>query len=274
MRIAYPRWSHVLAAGLLLAGCKSNKDSEPAPKAQKTQATAPAQKAQATTAAPKPAGPTPGTPVRNLKPAEQLAVAFRAVYGSSSEQPLTLEHEEKTYEIRPTALEWIGDTAVLLTSAEDTAGCHACSGAMGIHYLEPQGTGLAVKGSWPFLIVGSSNGSPPGDWKIRRDLGRNPFLTTEGGFTGQGQICASVRLTELAPGRPIPRGRFFTHYDNEGSASEGDAATNWTGSIAQPVPDQSFDVVYTGSDNFTEHYQRQGEEYRREGESHFEGYCE
>ncbi|HYO59284.1 hypothetical protein [Archangium sp.] len=41
MRITYHRWSYTLAAGLLLAGCKSDKDMEPAPKAQ---ATAPAPK--------------------------------------------------------------------------------------------------------------------------------------------------------------------------------------------------------------------------------------
>jgi hypothetical protein len=50
MRSTHHRWSHALAAGLLLAGCKSNKDAEPAPKAE---ATAPAAKP-----APAPA-PTP-----------------------------------------------------------------------------------------------------------------------------------------------------------------------------------------------------------------------
>lgn len=48
MRSTHHRWSHALAAGLLLAGCKSNKDAEPAPKA-----------AQAAAPAPKPAAPTP-----------------------------------------------------------------------------------------------------------------------------------------------------------------------------------------------------------------------
>jgi hypothetical protein len=51
MRIAHSRWSHALIAGLLLAGCKSNKDKEPVPPAQ----------ASATPAAPapKPAAPAP-----------------------------------------------------------------------------------------------------------------------------------------------------------------------------------------------------------------------
>jgi hypothetical protein len=33
MRITHHRWSHALVAGLLLAGCKSNKEQEPAPQA-------------------------------------------------------------------------------------------------------------------------------------------------------------------------------------------------------------------------------------------------
>ena len=49
MRIVHFRWSHALAAALLLAGCKSNKDKEPAPPAQAT----------ATPTAPKPAAPPP-----------------------------------------------------------------------------------------------------------------------------------------------------------------------------------------------------------------------
>ena len=52
MRIAYRRWSHALAAGLLLAGCKSNKDTELTPEAQTT---APAPKPSALAPAPTPA---------------------------------------------------------------------------------------------------------------------------------------------------------------------------------------------------------------------------
>jgi hypothetical protein len=48
LRIAYHRWSHVLATGLLLAGCKSDKDTEPASKAQ---ATAPAPRPAASASA-------------------------------------------------------------------------------------------------------------------------------------------------------------------------------------------------------------------------------
>lgn len=58
MRITHHRWSHALAAGLLLAGCKSSKDSEPAPQAQ---ATAPAPKPAAPPPAPSPAAVSDAT---------------------------------------------------------------------------------------------------------------------------------------------------------------------------------------------------------------------
>jgi hypothetical protein len=58
MRIAYHLWCHTLAAGLLLAGCKSNKDAEPAPQPQATATPAPAVKPAAQAPTPVPA-PTP-----------------------------------------------------------------------------------------------------------------------------------------------------------------------------------------------------------------------
>lgn len=215
------------------------------------------------------------TPLRKMKSSEQLALAFRAVYGvsPSKKTPLKVTHEERVYAVSPTALEWMGNTAVFLTSAEDVAGCHPCSGAIGIHYLKLQGSGLAVKRSWPLQMKGGSFGAPPSDWKLRRDLGRNLYITTEGGFTGQGQTCASLLLTELTPERPISRGRVSTYYSNEGAITEDDKKTQWTGRIIQIVPDRSFNVTYTGSDHFTEHYQLQGEEYRRQAKSRFEDTC-
>jgi hypothetical protein len=55
MRIAHHRWSHALVAGLLLAGCKSNKDKEPATQAQAAAPAAPATKPAAPAPAPVPA---------------------------------------------------------------------------------------------------------------------------------------------------------------------------------------------------------------------------
>jgi hypothetical protein len=54
MRIAHALWSHVLVAGLLLAGCKSNKEQEPAPQAAPAPA-APAAKPAAPAPTPAPA---------------------------------------------------------------------------------------------------------------------------------------------------------------------------------------------------------------------------
>jgi hypothetical protein len=144
---------------------------------------------------------------------------------------------------------------------------------MGIHYLKPKGAGFAVKGSWPLLVEGARLGVPTIEWKLRRDLGRNPFLTSKGRDSAQGYTCEWVTLAELAPGSPILRGTVSIGYDNEGAVVEGDKVTRWQGRIAQPVPDRSFDVVYTGSESFTEHYQLQGEEYRRVGEAQFKGGC-
>ncbi|HEX8434264.1 hypothetical protein [Archangium sp.] len=54
MRIAHPLWHHALVAGLLLAGCKSNKTPEPAPQPQAAATPAPATKPPAPAPAPAP----------------------------------------------------------------------------------------------------------------------------------------------------------------------------------------------------------------------------
>ncbi|MBN1210876.1 MAG: hypothetical protein JXB05_38865 [Myxococcaceae bacterium] len=226
----------------------------------------------AAASSPPPAAQPGKAAVRSLPAAKQLAAAFRAVYGS--EQHPTHQDEENTYEISPAALEWMGDTAVLLTLAKNTSECRACSGAMGIHYLEPEGAGFVVRGSWPILVDGDDWGAPPPEWKIRGDLGLNPFLTGKSEGGGQGIFCTVLTLTELAPDRPIRRGRVFIGYDDGGAIAREDTPTKWEGRIDQPVPDRAFELVFTGSDSFTEHFQLQDGEYRRVGESHFKDRCE
>lgn len=220
------------------------------------------------------AGPPAEAPVRTLPPEEQLAAAFRAVYGPGSERPPTLTRKETTHVLSPVALEWSGDTAVLLTLAKLPESCDVCDVTLGIHYLAPDGAGFAMKGSWPLWADVSAYAGAEIEWKIRRDFGRNPFLTSKGSWLHKGYICEWVTLTELAPGGPLPRGKAFTGYDNEGAGLM-DGVTRWKGTIARPVPDRSFDVVVeTGGESFTEHYRRRGEEYRGTGASQFKGKCQ
>jgi len=73
MRIAHHLWSRALVAGLLLAGCKSNKEQEPASQAATT-SSAPATKAAAPSSAPTPAltvAPVTDTTLSYLEPADE-----------------------------------------------------------------------------------------------------------------------------------------------------------------------------------------------------------
>ena len=221
---------------------------------------------------PAPAAPPPAAPpvsVRGLGATQQLAAAFRAAYGGRA-HPTTRRGAERL-DINPAALLWSGDTAILLTFARIPDGCHACQGAIGVHYLVPEGAGFAVRGRWPLLVEGSSLGEPTAGWSIRRDLGPDPMLVSYGSFDGQGEKCTWATLVALAPGRPLPRGRAFTGYDNVGTAVDPAKATRWNGRIR--AGGESMTIAYSGSETFTEHYRLQGGRYRPDGPSRLDGKC-
>ena len=131
----------IMGAIVLLAGCQQ------APEGGNATALTPS------------ASPTP-TGVRALPEAEQLKLAFRTTYGKDAAAQVK-DGDAGTINVKPGRLLWIGDTAVLLSPGANESDCHACSGALAIAYLKPQGDGFAVTGKWPTLVRGSGWGAEP-----------------------------------------------------------------------------------------------------------------
>lgn len=253
-----------LAPALALLGGCDRQAAEPSANGQA--AAAPAANVAA------PAHTAPAPTVRERPAAEQLALAFRAVYGAAPRA--SLRQEGNDYVITPKQLEWAGDTAVLLTSATIPDGCHGCEGAIGVHYLRPEADGFVMTGSWPLLVSGSSFGAPSAGLSIRRDLADFPMIVSEGGFTGQGNTCSWVVLAELTPGRPQARGTIWLGYDNGGAiVDDSQRAIDWSGRIARIERGQWIDVAYSGSERFTERYVLRGGTYHRPSPSRFDDYC-
>src|SRR3546814_4993700 len=73
--------------------------------------------------------------VRALPVSEQRALAFATAFGGEGSPVVEVEGERLRYS--PGRLVWIGDRAVLLSPGENLEKCHACTGALAIHYLEP-----------------------------------------------------------------------------------------------------------------------------------------
>lgn len=253
-----------LAPALALLGGCDRQAAEPSANGQA--AAAPA----ANVAAPAPAAPT--ATVRALPASEQLALAFRAVYGAAP--PASLRHEGNDYVITPKQLEWVGDTAVLLTSATIPDGCHACEGAIGVHYLRPEADGFVMTGSWPLMVAGTSFGAPTAGFSIRRDLGRYPMIVNQGAFMGQGNQCAWAVLAELTPDRPQGRGTLMLGFENSGAiVDDSQREIDWSGRIARAEPGQWIEIAYSGSDRFTERYMLRDGIYRRPSPSRLGEYC-
>lgn len=214
-------------------------------------------------AAPKPA-PSRAAPtgVRALPIAEQLALAGKAVFGTSGR--VTGTRDGAQIVTTPARLVWRGDTAVLISTAEMTDSCHGCTGGLDVAYLKPTAAGFTVAGHWPDAIAGSSWGAPPTEWSVSDKFGTDPVLYASGGGTWQGYTCSVFTLTGLTVKGPVGLVSVPESYDDSGAATS-DPATTLKGKIANIVPGKGFDVAYTGTDSFTDRYVWQGDEYALRG---------
>jgi hypothetical protein len=199
----------------------------------------------------------PPTNIRALPVAEQLTQAFSAAFGTAGSA--TLQVAGRTINYRPGQFFWIGDRGVLISPGTASDDCHACAGAVAVHYLELAADGLKVTGSWPEAVSGEGYGAPP-KWKLTSQFTTAPAIFEEGGATGQGCTSGSATLTELTPAGPIQSGPIRMVYAMDpaalaaGTAPIGDVQ----GTIANVVKDTSFDVNYSGEQPFTEHWVKRG----------------
>lgn len=211
---------------------------------------------QATTRAPLPRA-------RALPPAEQLALAFRAAFGAAGEARRTVG--DQTYVYAPERLEWIGGRAALISLGRNGNNCHACGGAMAVHYLRPESNGFRVTGAWLDTDASSSNGEPPHEIAIIRELSDYPVVYASGGGTWQGQTCTWARLVELRPEAPVTSDSILMSHSNAGNVDPvtgrtfgGDPAIEIEGRIVNIRRSRSFDVAFTGTERFSETYRYRG----------------
>ncbi|MBX3593853.1 hypothetical protein [Sphingomonas sp.] len=233
---------------VLLAGCKQTPESG--------NAATPTPSATATaTAAAK--------DVRALSEAEQLKLAFRAVYGRDGAAQVR-GGDADIINVKPGRLFWIGDRAVLLSPGANESDCHACSGALAIAYLKPQGDGFEVTGKWPTLVRGSGWGAEP-EWKLVDRFTDNPAIYVESGWSGQRYSCGGASITELKPDGPVESDRVWLSSSNEGAVDEttgktfgGEPLSNLDGKIVDIVKGKSFAVRASGTASFVERYEYRG----------------
>ncbi|HEX8363952.1 MAG TPA: SHOCT domain-containing protein [Allosphingosinicella sp.] len=186
--------------------------------------------------------------IRDRPAAEQLAAAFRTAFGARATR--TVEEADITF--RPGRLVWIGDKAMLVSEGTNAEECHACAGHLAVHRLAAAGDGFRVEGEW--LSVATDDYGRPPDWRISEELTGRPALRVEGGGGNQGIFCHFVSWYDLTGDRPAQIARVQTGYTNEGE----EGGFELEGRVANLRPGRSFDVVYSGYEDFTETYRLRG----------------
>lgn len=224
-------------------------------------------------AAPEPVGPDPLPPAP--APAAPLTAteAFRLAFGApppvkrTARLPGFDNDQELTYS--PGKLVPVGDQVALVSTATNASDCHACSGALAIHYFRREGTGWALAASAPEIVPGAGFGQPP-DWRLRTDLGPARWIETEAGWTGQGYTCTSVDLIELTPHGAVLRGADIpTHYDNAGAAMDESQVERQDGTLSWA--DGRLRVTYAGKRSGVAEYELVGGRFvRRTGHDLFQ----
>lgn len=194
----------------------------------------------------------------------QLHLAYQAVYGANGG---IVRVENSTYTFSPVALLWLEDawtnaTAVLISTANITPACQSCSGRLDVHQLDPGEDGFSVQRVRPPadhpLVQSGTWGDPP-DWLLRHDLSGWPVLQVTSSVSGNGYYMAHTELFELrafqAPVSMAPR--MILACDNMGAAAtRGGGVRAVLGEIVPRVKDNSFAVIYSGTENIEVTYTR------------------
>lgn len=200
--------------------------------------------------------------VRALPPEEQLARAFEAAFGSRGEAALAVQSDGASEDVRyaPGRLIWPAFGPVLLSEGQVQDPAHVSAGKIAIHYLRPAADRFEVVRAYPAGVATGSFGRVA-HWSVSPRFSTWPVIVSEGGGTWQGYSCSWLKLTELRPGGPVELASVPLAYNDAGAKGDEADALSIEGKILNVVKNQSFDVVYSGSRAFSEHYVRSGDRY-------------
>ncbi len=195
--------------------------------------------------------------------------AFETAFPDAQRNAAQVELNENVYEFVPLALIPLGGEKVALisTGANECTGM-VCSGLNSVHYLEgPNTAEYSLRGSWMDVGMTGVVGNPALKWGWSDAIADVPVLYTQGGGVWQGIACDMASLAALDPTNgPAEIARIPIGYSNGGAVEDG--AVSIDGQITAAEKGKSFTVTYTGSENFSETYNRKPDgTYALDGET-------
>lgn len=202
--------------------------------------------------------PSAAPDVATLGPQEQLAKAFEAAFGRPGSATVPAEAgaqdgaESVTY--RPGRLLQTPFGPVLVSEGKVPEAAQVNGGRIAVHYLRPEGDHYAVVRAFPAAVTAGSMGEV-GKWSVSPRFSDWPVIVSQGSGMGQGYACTVLTLTELRPAGPVELASIPLSYDDTGAKGEEEGVTV-DGKLLNIVKNEGFDVVYSGSQNFSEHYVR------------------
>lgn len=190
-----------------------------------------------------------------------VAAAFHAAFGKGDSVVLKKQGQLKeNVKYTPGELFQAPFGPVLLSPGEVEDASHVNSGKLAVIYLKSSAKGFdVVKRFVPAAQTGSFGKIV--DWSVSRSFGDNPVVMVNGAGNWQGYACSVTTLLELGPDGPKQLVTVPMTYDNSQVPSGRGNLKQFTGRIDNIKPGKSFDVIYFGSKDFTDHYVRNGDTY-------------
>lgn len=188
----------------------------------------------------------------------RMTEAFLAAFGANGPE---FETQDGTVlHFAPGALITAPFGLVLLSPASADMPSPVTFGALGVHYLAAEGHNLRLTGSWPQAVEGGTMGNPP-DWTVDDSLSRWPVVVARTLEGNQGIFSEYTQLVELTPQGPQPLVSYRSSYSDGAAGPQGTQPQDIQGRIVNVVPDQSFEVEFTGTAQFRQTYTRKGDKY-------------
>jgi hypothetical protein len=198
--------------------------------------------------------------LRMRSEAEQLKLATRAVFPDGRAERVSADGEVIAYKVGK--LIWAPFGPVLIASGSNTNVSAMSFGVLGVYYLKEQGSKFVVEKAWPEAIDGSIMGNAP-EWEVSAEFGDLPVIISKSGGVWQGVACQTTAIHELYKDvGPGLLASFQSLVDQSGSRLR-EPAVSVKGKIENIVKGKSFDVRFTGTQDYVAHFEKKFDGYDR-----------